>query len=76
MSSSWPGLLDARPRGTHMSEGVSGVGVVVMRPLESQAGAGWTAEMQCSLLRGDQGGIHLRKWVSVPGSSNHGNDSV
>ena len=53
-----------------------GWGVGRVRPLESQTGAGWTAEMQWSLLRGDQGGIHFRKWVSVPGSGNHGDDSV
>lgn len=36
----------------HMCECVSGVRGRV-RQLESQAGAGWDAEMQCSLLRGD-----------------------
>lgn len=52
VSSSWPGLLDARARGTHMCEGVSGVGGSRVRPLESQSGASCTAKMQWSLLRG------------------------
>lgn len=61
-----------------MCECVGGVRGRV-KQLESQAVAAWVVEKQCSLLMGNHCclgvGVRLWRWVSVPRSSNHGNDS-